>query len=202
MSKIVLKNVRLSYPELFTPGSFEGVSTGKYSATFMIPKTDDYKGLISKIGTAIKAMIAENGGVRIAPDRICFRDGDQSGKEDYADHWTLRASTKKGRPPQLLKPSLDLNDPITEADGLLIPGCYVSASLRIWYQQNYGRRINAELLAIAYVGPGEALGDMTNYDPNDALDDFADIGEYATVPKSDVKAKPSGDFDDFEDIPF
>lgn len=202
MSKIVLKNVRLSYPELFTPGSFEGVSTGKYSATFMIPKTDEYKGLISKIGTTIKAMIAENGGVRIAPDRICFRDGDQSGKEDYEEHWTLRASTKKGRPPQLLKPSLDLNDPITEADGLLIPGCHVSASLRIWYQQNYGRRINAELLAIAYVGPGEALGEMTNYDPNDALDDFADIGEYSTVPKSDVKAKPSDEFDDFEDIPF
>ncbi|WP_419607617.1 ssDNA-binding protein [Thiolapillus sp.] len=202
MSKIVLKNVRLSYPELFTPGSFEGVSTGKYSATFMIPKTDEYKGLISKIGTTIKAMIAENGGVRIAPDRICFRDGDQSGKADYEEHWTLRASTKKGRPPQLLKPSLDLNDPITEADGLLIPGCYVSASLRIWYQQNYGRRINAELLAIAYVGPGEALGEMTNYDPNDALDDFADIGEYSTVPKSDVKAKTSGEFDDFDDIPF
>ncbi|WP_419635201.1 ssDNA-binding protein [Thiolapillus sp.] len=202
MSKIVLKNVRLSYPELFTPGSFEGVSTGKYSATFMIPKTDEYKGLISKIGTTIKALIAENGGVRLASDRICFRDGDQSGKEDYEEHWTLRASTKKGRPPQLLKPSLDLNDPITESDGLLLAGCYVSASLRIWYQQNYGRRINAELLAIAYVGPGEPLGGMTNYDPNDALDDFSDIGEYTTVPKSDVKAKTSGEFDEFEDLPF
>ena len=202
MSKIVLKNVRLSFPELFTPGLFEGVSTGKYSATFMIPKTDEYKGIISKIGTTIKALMAENGGVRIASDRICFRDGDQSGKEDYADHWTLRASTKKGRPPQLLKPSLDLNDPITEADGLLLAGCYVSASLSIWYQQNYGRRINAELLAIAYVGPGEALGGMTNYDPNDALDDFSDIGEYTTVPKPDVKEKTWGGFDDFEDIPF
>ena len=202
MSKIVLKNVRLSYPELFTPGSFEGVSTGKYSATFMIPKTDEYKGLISNIGTTIKALIAENGGVRIASDRICFRDGDQSGKEDYADHWTLRASTKKGRPPQLLKPSLDLNDPITEADGLLLAGCYVSASLRIWYQQNYGRRINAELLAIAYVGPGEPLGGMANYDPNDALYDFSDIGEYTTVPKTDSAAKPSEEFDEFEDLPF
>ncbi|WP_419585783.1 ssDNA-binding protein [Thiolapillus sp.] len=202
MSKIVLKNVRLSFPELFTPGLFEGVSTGKYSATFMIPKTDEYKGIISNIGTTIKALIAENGGVRIASDRICFRDGDQSGKEDYADHWTLRASTKKGRPPQLLKPSLDLNDPITEADGLLIAGCYVSASLSIWYQQNYGRRINAELLAIAYVGPGEPLGGMTNYDPNDALDDFSDIGEYTTVPKSDVTEKTSEAFDEFEDMPF
>ncbi|WP_419635398.1 ssDNA-binding protein [Thiolapillus sp.] len=202
MSKIVLKNVRLSYPELFTPGSFEGVSTGKYSATFMIPKTDEYKDLISKVGTTIKAMISENGGVRIAPDRICFRDGDQSGKADYEEHWTLRASTKKGRHPQLLKPSLDINDPITEADGLLLAGCYVSASLRIWYQQNYGRRINAELLAIAYVGPGEPLGGMTNYDPNDALDDFSDIGEYTTVPKTDSAAKPSEEFDEFEDLPF
>ncbi|WP_419618367.1 ssDNA-binding protein [Thiolapillus sp.] len=202
MSKIVLKNVRLSYPELFTPGSFEGVSTGKYSATFMIPKTDEYKDLISKIGTTIKSLIAENGGVRIASDRICFRDGDQSGKEDYEEHWTLRASTKKGRPPQLLKPSLDLNDPITEADGLLLAGCYVSASLRIWYQQNYGRRINAELLAIAYVGPGEPLGGMTNYNPNDALDDFSDIGEYTTVPKSDATAKTSEEFEEFEDLPF
>ena len=202
MSKIVLKNVRLSYPELFTPGTYEGVSTGKYSATLMIPKTDEYKEVISKIGSAIKTLMADNGAVRLASDRICFRDGDQSGKEDYADHWTLRASTKKGRPPQLLKPSLDLNDPITEADGLLLPGCYVSASLRLWYQQRHTRRVNAELLAIAYVGPGEPLGGMTNYDPNDALDDFADIGEYTTVPKGDVTEKTSEEFDEFEDLPF
>jgi len=178
------------------------VSTGKYGATFMIPKTDEFKPLISTLGTGIKSLIAENGGKRISPDRLALRDGDKQSQEAYLDHWTLKASTRKGVRPILLKPSRNVDDQITEADNLLLPGCYVNASFSLWYQNEYGARVNAQLFAIQYVGPGDPLGTGFTYDPNDALDDFGDIPNSPATDAPDAKKSSDTEFDDFDDIPF
>lgn len=197
MSKIILRNVRIAYPELFTPGSYEGVSTGKYGATFLIPKTDEHKLFIEKIGVMIKTLLKDNGAPKLASDRICLRDGDESGKAAFAGCWTLRASTKKGVKPVIVVRRGHTLEAVGENDDLIVSGCYVSASLRLWYQSNYGRRLNAELLSVLYMGPGEPLAGANNYDPSEAEDDFRDILGDASTPTS----SNGNDISD-DDLPF
>ncbi len=181
MSKIILRNVRIAYPELFAPGTYEGVSTGKYGATFLIPKTAEHKPFIDKLGATIKTLLKENGALKangspnLASGRICLRDGDESGKAAFEGCWTLRASTQKGVKPVVVVRRGHTLEAVAENDDLIVSGCYVSASLRLWYQSNYGRRLNAELLSVLYMGPGEPLSGTNNYDPSEAADDFRDI---------------------------
>lgn len=190
MSKIILRNVRIAYPELFTPGSYEGVSTGKYGATFLIQKTAEHKPFIDKIGATIKRLLKEHGALnddgspKLSSDRICLRDGDESGKAAFAGCWTLRAATSKGVKPIVVMRRGQTLEAISEEDGLITSGCYVSASVRLWYQSNYGRRLNAGLLSVLYMGPGEPLPGANNYDPSEAEDDFRDILGDASTPTS------------------
>jgi hypothetical protein len=45
-------------------------------------------------------------------------------------------------------------------DGIVYAGCYVNATIRLWGQDNqYGKRINAQLRAIQFVKKGDAFGD-------------------------------------------
>ena len=39
-NRIILKNVRLSYPSIFKHALYNGESTGKYGATLLLPKED------------------------------------------------------------------------------------------------------------------------------------------------------------------
>ena len=38
--KVMLKNVRLSFPSLFKTEEYNGVDTEEFAATFLIPKSD------------------------------------------------------------------------------------------------------------------------------------------------------------------
>jgi hypothetical protein len=54
--KILLRNVRLSFPSLFEKAEFDG-QVGKYEATFLIPKTDVET--VNLINNAIKDAMGE-----------------------------------------------------------------------------------------------------------------------------------------------
>jgi hypothetical protein len=55
---------------------------------------------------------------------------------------------------------LDSNKtPLTDEDGKPYGGCYVNASIEIWAQDNqFGKRINAQLRGIQFVKDGDAFG--------------------------------------------
>jgi tripartite-type tricarboxylate transporter receptor subunit TctC len=47
---------------------------------------------------------------------------------------------------------------LTEDDNKPFAGCYVNATIRLWAQDNqYGKRINAQLRAVQYVKDGAAF---------------------------------------------
>tara|TARA_R100001530_G_scaffold113566_1_gene80539 strand:- start:482 stop:991 length:510 start_codon:yes stop_codon:yes gene_type:complete len=163
---IILKNVRLSYPSLFSKAEFNG-QKGKYEATFLIPKTD------TATKAALDAMIAEalsEARVQKVPaDKYCLKDGDDSDQEGYAGHWSFKASSKK-RPTVI---NLDKSS-LVEEDNVLYPGCYVNGMVDIWIQNNtYGKRVNANLYGVQFVKDGEAFGNG----PIDVTDMFEDISE-------------------------
>lgn len=163
--KIKLENVRLSFPSLFQPSVFEGNSSGKYEATFLLSKDD--KKTKAKIDKTIQALIAE-AKIKVAADKIAIKDGDDSSYDGYGDHWSIKASNK-ARPLTLNSDKSQL----TEQDGKLYSGCYVNAIIGFWVQNNkYGKRVNANLYGVQFVKDGEPFGaamiDVTN--------DFDDIG--------------------------
>lgn len=171
MAKIALKNVRLSFPSIFKKSVFDGVE-GKYEATFLIPK-DNVK-LKAQLDAAIATAIAESG-IKVAGDKICLKDGDNSTYDGYENTWSLKAANGK-------RPTVINRDktPLTENDDVLYAGCYVNAIIDLWVQNNgFGKRVNANLYGIQFVKDGQAFGSgpVDVFDDFDVLDDDADTDD-------------------------
>lgn len=172
MAHFTLKNVRLSFPHVFEKASYNGQET-KYEATLLIPKNNDQletvkkhtkEALLEKFTTADKIPKGITKGVR-----NCLRDGDDQEYDGYAGHMSFKASNNN-RPRTLGRDK----KPIQPESGLLYAGCYVDAIVEIWVQNNqYGARINANLLALRHREDGEAFG--AGGIPDGVEDDFEDL---------------------------
>lgn len=172
MAKIKLQNVRLSFPSLFRKAQFQGEET-KYEGTFMLDK-EQHADTIKEIQRAIDTAIKENlKGAKLPADKICLKDGDASGRDEYEGHYTIKASNSK-RPKVIDRDK----SPLSEDDGKPYSGCYVNAVIELWAQNNgYGKRINANLLGVQFAKDGEpfAAGEIASDDDFDLVegsDDF------------------------------
>ena len=167
MSKLLLKNVRLSFPSLFKHEIYAGEDTGKFAATFLIAKSDTKA--IKSIEDACAASLKEKYGDKVPKGfKMPLVDGDDKDYNGYLDHVCIKASTKK-------RPTLVNRDktPIVEEDNILYGGCYVNASIDIWVMDNsYGKKVLASLNAIQFVKDGEAFGTKS-----EGADCFEDLDE-------------------------
>jgi hypothetical protein len=167
MSKIHLKNVRLSYPSLFRKAIFQGNET-KFEATFLISKEDTLTKQL--LDSAIAAAVADAKIKMPKEDKLCLKDGDSCEYDGYADHWSLKASSNK-------RPTVIDRDrtPLVEEDGKPYAGCYVNAIVDIWVMNNqYGKRVGANLYGVQFLKDGEpfAAGDVDVTEEFDDLDDI------------------------------
>lgn len=154
MAKIKIPASRLSFPSLFRTAKFGDDDTGKYEATFMLNKVD-HADLIEKIKGEINRLMKDELKAKIGSDKICLKDGDETSRDEYQGHYTIKASTKK-RPLVI-----DRNkSPVTEDDNIVYAGCYVNGIVTLWVQNNqFGKRINAQLDGIQFVRDGEPFGE-------------------------------------------
>lgn len=170
MSKIKLQSVRLSFPSLFQQAAFGGESTGKYEATFILDKKEHAQ-VISQIEAEIARLQKEEIKAKVSSDKICLKDGDEMGRPEYEGKMTIKASTKK-RPLVIDRDK----SPITEDDNIIYAGCFVNAILTLWSQNNnFGKRVNAQLDGVQFVRDGEPFGDGGI--SADAFDAFGDDDE-------------------------
>lgn len=168
--KIKLKNVRLSFPSLFTKAVFNGDET-KFEASFLLNKEADKKAIAE-----IKKVIAEKiktdlEGAKIPVDKICLKDGDECEYDGYVDCFYIRASSDT--PPLVLdKDRTHLNS----STGKLYAGVRVNAIIELWAQNNgYGKRINAQLLGVQFYQDDESFSDV----PKATVEDFDYFGDDA-----------------------
>jgi hypothetical protein len=163
--ELILKNVRLSYPHLFKPKGFRD-SAPKYSAAFIIDKKDAAN--INAVKEAIDAVKAEHASKKVDRDKICLKDGADK-EETYGDDVLYINSASDNRPQVVHRNRA----PITEVDQVIYGGCYVNAILNLWFQDNdFGRRINASLEVVQFVGDGEPFG-RKPVNVNDKLPDLS-----------------------------
>ena len=171
--KLQLKNVRLSFPDLFEPRAFKAGDEPKYKGTFLIEKGSAQE---KAVEAAILATATEKWGAKAAgiikqirnnPNKFNFQDGDTKEYDGYAGMMALSASSKS-------RPLIIDRDktPLGAADGRPYAGCYVNASIEIFGYENSGNGISATLKGVQFVKDGDAFGGGAPASP----DDFDDLG--------------------------
>jgi hypothetical protein len=177
MSKLMIKNARLSFPSLFEHATFQGESLNKYECTLLIPKDSD---AAKEVQSAIKKAGMEALGADWSKAKLCILDGDTKEYDGYEGTWAVKASTKK-RPVIINKDK----SAVSEEDGVIYAGCYVNASVSISaFQSKYGKFVQAQLNALQFYRDGEQFGgggDGFSIDEFDSIDsDDGDDGD--TIP--------------------
>lgn len=171
MTEINLKLARISYPHLFEPFAYQGTGKAKYSAKFLLLKDDPQ---VKPLVAAMKELAAETFKDKKLPpsDKLCLRDGDQTNKEEDEGHWIVSASDDR-RPVVVDRD----RSPLTAEDDVIYPGCYVNVKIRLWAQDNqYGKRINANLLGVQFVKEGERFGSGRKQETADEM--FGDATDF------------------------
>ena len=182
-SIILLKNVRLAFPVLWTPRA-SPTNDGKpgklkYSASLiMAPDHPDVAKLKALIISIAKAKWADKSEVILkglkAQDKLCLHDGDT--KATYAGFaGNLFVSANSDNRPSVFDRT---KAPLAESDGKPYAGCYVNASIDVWAQDStqWGKRVNAQLRGVQFVRDGDAFAAGTAAS-EDEFEDLGDQGE-------------------------
>ena len=162
--RVLLRNVRLSYPNLVRPASFMENSP-KYSASFIIdPSTKQGNAMLDDIEDGIDALTQEQwkGKIkRLSDDKIPLHDGndrdhDGAVPEEYKDMMYLTASSSEKKQPELVCDGKSVRGD-ERAEDIFYAGCYVNAIVELWAQDEY-KRVNASLLGVEFFADGDRLG--------------------------------------------
>ncbi|MNK37358.1 hypothetical protein D3C87_559240 [compost metagenome] len=182
--QITLKDVRLLFPKIWTPVALEDGQKKKYGAMFGIdPSTAEGKKTLALVERTIDALKKETwkdkaDKIKIKDDRVCLLDGDEMTNQESGEVYDgcagmMIVSAKNEKQ----FPRVDRNrNPVTEADDVLYPGCYVNAVVRLYAvtgQEKGGNGIFASLEAIQYLRKGDRFGGA----PVEADDVFDELGD-------------------------
>jgi len=129
----------------------------------------------------------------------CLHDGEEKADKDgYGDHVMYVSSSRKesdGAPRVVDKSRQDIRP---EESHYPYAGCYVVASVRLWAQDNdFGKRVNAELRAVIFDKHGEPFGKGTvDVDSDFAGVDLDEDSESTPAPAKPAAAKKELSIDD------
>lgn len=171
---IRLSGVRFSYPHLDKPyKGKDDKGEAKYGLTAMLPKKT-HKAARELVQERIDQLLKENKVAKLAKDKIFLRDGDDSSREEYEDHWTI--SARETRRPPLRDRQNNVVEP-EDAREVFQPGYWGDVLIRPWYQNNtYGKRVNAGLSSVQFVRKDETFGEggISDEDLDDMFEDYGD----------------------------
>lgn len=202
--RIMLRDVRIAFPVLFTPRGFnDSEENKKYSASFIFPPDAACVAEIKKamMAAAVEKWHDKAGAVAKslkAQNRIPLRNGDEKAEIDgFAGMLFINCSS-------LAKPLVvdERRNELRPESGKPYGGCYVNAALEIWAQDNkYGKRINASLRGVQFVRDGDAFSGVSVASRDEfeevpvvgGSDDF--VADYERAEKAD-----GGEDDDLPDF--
>lgn len=188
---IPLKNVRLSFPNLFKPVAFEVGKEPRYQAAFLLDPSDkDHAKMIKAIKVeARRLMEAKWGEVPEADEyRSCFGLAKNHPKKRKYEGYEGRfyIDTSNTTAPTLLDRR---KNEVVEQDGVLYAGCFVNTNISLWVYDHPkgGKGISANLRIVQFFKDGDAFGtgrasademDEVEIDDDDsAVDDWDDEDE-------------------------
>lgn len=169
---VMLKKVRIAFPQVFEAKQVNGEGTPAFSASFIFDKkhhaNKDIANAIEKVGN--EKWGAKWPAVKKQLKGVCLQDGDSKAEyEGYEGNMFVSARNTK-------RPLVIDGDktPLTEGDGKPYAGCYVNAQIEVWAQDNnWGKRINAQLKAVQFHSDGDAFSAGGAPADVDAFDDLS-----------------------------
>lgn len=182
--QLVLKNVRLSFPHLFTPTKSTEDGALKYRAAFLMdPTTAQGRININAIEAEVLRVKTDKwkdkaDKIKLKEDRMAYVDGDDcigaDSGEVYVGYEGMRVlKTANSKRPQVVDGA---RVPITEDDDKIYAGCYVNAVVSLYAINDVakgGNGIFATVEAVQFSKHGEAFGAA----PVDVYDAFDEITE-------------------------
>lgn len=161
---IALKNVRLSFPRLWEPKSFEEGQKPRYEATFLLDPSDKaHLELIDKRLPAVFRELAEEAYtskkdvenfMKVFKSSQGYADEEGKVYDGYEGMYFI--ASHNTQPPAIIDRD---KSPLGAESGKPYAGCYVNASISFWLQDNkYGKRINTNLRGVQFLRDGEAFG--------------------------------------------
>lgn len=169
---VKLRNVRLSFENLFQHETYEGKSTEKYTATFLIPKGSEQDAAVEQ---AIERAIARSSTPK-KPFITTYQDGDEKDYDGYEGMMSLKASTKR-RPVVIDRDRSPIVE--DEAYDLMYSGMYVNASVTFNAgKDSYGKyRVWCNLRGVQRHRDGERFSSGVPVDVENEFDDFSDADD-------------------------
>lgn len=182
--KVKLKNVRLSYPHLFTSAQFQGDerSSPRYGATFLVKKgSADDKAIRAAIKEIAVEKLKNKAEVTLrswenSTQKMCYTDGDLKDGDQYEGMMVLAAHRGESQG----APVVVDRDPtirLTEKDGKPYAGCYVNATVDLWVQTGTYTGIRATLIAVQFAADGAAFAGAPAVVADDDFEDLSDPDE-------------------------
>lgn len=175
--KVVLKNVRLAFPQLWEAKTVNGEGKPAFSASFILdPKHPSVKELRAAFTAVAKEKWADKADSWLKQlekgDKLALHDGDdKSAYEGFEGNMYVSARSQT-------RPQIRDRDKsaLTREDGKPYGGCYVNAIVDVWAQDNnYGKRVNATLLGVQFVKDGDPFSGGSVADDAD-FEDMSDLG--------------------------
>jgi hypothetical protein len=158
--RILLKDVRIAFPVIWSPKPGPSGGEPAFSAAFILPKTHRQ---IGELKAAMKAVAKEKWGAKHesvykameAGNRLALHDGDTKSEYEGYEGNLFVNSRSKVRPNVFDQQRNDLK----ESDGKILSGYYVDVSLELWAQDNEagGKRINAQLRGVQLRRKGDVF---------------------------------------------
>jgi len=157
---IRLDNVRASYPHLdkayqAPPDKNGKQSEPKFSIVGMLDKSTHVAA--KDLCVQVMNSIQKEKDTKVAKDKKFIKDGDDGDKAEYEGYWTV--SARESRRPSVRNRK---GDPMSEKEiqDTFYAGCRVNILIRPWFQDNdFGKRINASLVAVQFVRDDEQIGE-------------------------------------------
>lgn len=162
---IKLKNVRLSFPEIWRPKSFGVNDDGtpkepKHQATFLLdPSNSEHAQHIKEIKRAAKKVLIEAFGEIPPGFKRCFGLADKHAKKRAYDGYKgmFYIATGNATRPTLVDRH---RNELVQSDGVLYAGCYVHTNVTLWTfdHPKGGQGVAANLRIIQFFKDGEPFG--------------------------------------------
>lgn len=177
---ITLKNVRLSFNNLWEASAYKEGQKKTYSAKLLVPKDsaldkDIWKAIkaeaVATFGKKADAVIEKHKSNNM---KFSYEDGDSTDREEAEGHMVLNAKRREtdGRPTVVDRDK----SPLSAGDGKPYSGCYVNAIVSIYCQKGEYEGVRCGLKGLQFVKDGDAFSGARAADP-DAFEDMGDGAE-------------------------
>lgn len=175
MARVVLKNVRLSFPVLFEAKEFKaGDGKPRYSSTFLVePGSENDKAIRAAIRSEAEAKFGKKADAILKSfennaNKFCYLNGDLKEYDGYEGKFYLSSH----RPATSGAPAVVDRDktPLGSDSGKPYGGCYVNASVDIYAQAGENQGIRCGLVAVQFFADGDAFASAPA-----TADDFDDL---------------------------